>query len=208
MNKTVNEALAERENHESELKDQVKAQTEKLLKANNKLNKLSNTDPLTGLYNRRFITNKISGFHQSYMEQHIDYAVAMLDIDFFKNINDEYGHDCGDRVLCKLADTLSYYLDESSIISRWGGEEFVILIPNCGLKAAFTVVESLREKVHELTFKCTDANLKVSFSAGVASTESYSKVESNYLIHQADSALYLAKQNGRNQVIADSYKMN
>ncbi|MEA1989500.1 MAG: diguanylate cyclase, partial [Pseudomonadota bacterium] len=99
MNKQVLKALEERETYEKRLEKEIKKQTKKLVAANIQLNKLSNTDPLTGLRNRRGLESKLHKHHRLYTENKNDYSLAIIDLDFFKNLNDTYGHDCGDTVL-------------------------------------------------------------------------------------------------------------
>jgi len=200
MNKQVSKALEERENYEHRLEKEIKKQTKKLVEANIKLNKLSNTDPLTGLRNRRGLQSKLNKLHRLYTENNNGYSLAIIDLDFFKNLNDTYGHDCGDTVLKKIADALIYSLDEETIISRFGGEEFVLLFPNCDDFTALQILEKLKENISQMEIKCEENLINVTFSAGITSTENFSKIESTELLSLADIALYQAKGAGRNQI--------
>jgi len=200
MNKQVLKALGERETYEKRLEKEIKKQTKKLVDANIQLNKLSNTDPLTGLRNRRGLEGKLRKFHRLYTDNKNGYSLAIIDLDFFKKLNDNYGHDCGDAVLKKIADALMYYLDEETIISRFGGEEFVLLFPNCDDLTTFNILEKLKEKISQMEIKCEDKLIQVTFSAGITSTENFSNIESNELLSLADIALYQAKGAGRNQI--------
>ena len=200
MTKQVLEALNERETYEKRLEKEIKKQTKKLVEANIQLNKLSNTDPLTGLRNRRGLESKLHKFHRLYTENQKGYALAIIDLDLFKKLNDTYGHDCGDTVLKKIADTLMHHLNEDTIISRFGGEEFVLLFPNRDDLTAFRILEQLKENISRMEIKCEQELVKVTFSAGIASTDSFSNIESTELLRLADIALYQAKDAGRNQV--------
>jgi diguanylate cyclase (GGDEF)-like protein len=200
MKKEVQAALLEREHHKKHLEKEVQEQTKKLSKANQRLNKLSNTDPLTGLKNRRGLEQKINQLHTKSLQGKEHYAVAILDLDKFKHINDTYGHDCGDIVLKDVAEALVYYLGETNIVSRYGGEEFLILLPNSDSDAAYDSIEKLKKNVSEMTIKHLENTIKVSFSAGITSTQDHKGIESGELLRLADTALYQAKNLGRNQV--------
>lgn len=200
MNKQVLDALDESETYEKRLEKEIKKQTKKLVEANIQLNKLSNTDPLTGLRNRRGLESKLHKHHRLYTENKKGYSLAIIDLDFFKKLNDAFGHDCGDQVLKKIADGLMHHLDEDTIVSRFGGEEFVLIFPNCDDLTALKILEKLKENISQMELKCEQELAKVTFSAVIASTESFSNIESTELLRLADIALYQAKDAGRNQI--------
>ena len=150
------------------------------------------TDPLTGLCNRRGFT-ALATASDSQHEQ----CVIAIDIDHFKKINDLYGHDAGDAALVRLASLLRQACRTGDVVSRFGGEEFILLLPHTTLADAAGIAERIRETVSATTFPFAGT---MTISAGVASlTEEGSDRES--LIRRADEALYKAKAAGRNRVI-------
>lgn len=201
MSREVSGAMQEREKYEEKLEYEVKQQTEKLVQANIKLNKLSNTDPLTGLRNRRSLEQKLQQTHKKFTEKEIPYAIAVIDIDYFKILNDSYGHDCGDKVLQKFAENLMYFLDDQTTIARYGGEEFVILLPNCDTHSAAETINKLLDQISKMPTRCENNQISISFSAGIIGTDDFNKVEVQELLRLADIALYEAKDNGRKQVV-------
>lgn len=159
-------------------------------------------DPLTGLNNR-------AAFDKS-IEQEVDLAkrhghvisLMMLDIDKFKQINDNYGHLVGDAVLKSFSDCIMNCMRSSDIIFRYGGEEFVILLRNTQISGAKLLAERMRKSIEEMTFEYDNINLNTSVSIGVSELrENDTKLK---LIERADELLYKAKENGRNQVATDS----
>jgi diguanylate cyclase (GGDEF)-like protein len=165
-----------------------------VIRANVLLENMSQTDQLTGLFNRRKITEAI--------EQAIAYAkrydhcfcLAVLDIDHFKRVNDQFGHVAGDKLLNQFADLLKQTLRVSDVIGRWGGEEFLILIPSCTEAGAYAFIERLRTTVAEHVFEGVGS---ITFSAGICLYgNEYTFAE---LVEKADQAMYLAKDKGRNQ---------
>lgn len=200
MNRQIISALRQRENHEQKLEEQVKQKTHELEKANRALFKLANTDPLTQLHNRRAITPIINELHRKFETQGVHYSVAIIDIDEFKKLNDIFGHECGDKALKGVADTLRYFLGENDYIARWGGEEFLIVLPNSDTESVFNIIDTLRVEVGKQSIKCTNEKVFFTFSAGISSTEYNPKINSQDLLRQADLALYEAKREGRNRV--------
>jgi len=160
-------------------------------------------DSLTGIFNRRHGAAVLhSEIHRSQRFSHA-LTVAMLDIDHFKSINDTYGHACGDLVLNSLVATISKTLRVSDTICRWGGEEFLIVLPGATTSDAIGWAERAREAVASLsTIGVGEKAIKITASFGVASmSEKDSTLED--LLKRADDALYCAKANGRNQVVVD-----
>ena len=154
-------------------------------------------DTLTGLPNRRAFDEKIGELHALFDRGNSPYAVALLDIDYFKSFNDEHGHAIGDRVLAFVADVLRGTQRWTDHVARYGGEEFVILLPRmAGHKAKF-VIDRQREKIEHAVLKIDRQELSVTISAGVAEVlpgDTIAKV-----LARADEALYAAKAAGRNQ---------
>jgi diguanylate cyclase (GGDEF)-like protein len=159
------------------------------------------TDTLTGLYNRR-------GFFElgrREVERALRFGrpltAIMLDIDYFKNVNDLYGHLVGDRVLIGLAGRLMQELRQIDLVGRYGGDEFVALLPETDLANAVSVAERLRKVAAGVTIASASAPVKISLSAGVAALNPESK-DLNSLLQRADQALYEAKRAGRDQVVS------
>ncbi len=159
------------------------------------------TDPLTGLYNKNYINEQLRDFYSLAKRTNQPMAIIMIDIDHFKNVNDKYGHLCGDEVLKKISFILKEKTREINVIGRYGGEEFIILGPISDYKSAFYIAERLRTIIENTTFYCDEKKeeFKITISAGVSVWNQKIK---NYreLLKLADEALYLAKRNGRNQV--------
>ncbi len=131
-------------------------------------------------------------------------AAIMVDVDHFKRFNDTFGHEAGDLVLRELAGVLARFARESDVASRYGGEEFLVLLPECPFDAALSKAEQLREEIAKLELRYDGQPLgPVNVSLGVAAFPDHAK-ESEELLRCADDALYLAKQTGRNRVVAFS----
>ena len=176
----------------------------KLEKLNIKLKELSNCDPLTQVYNRRYFS-EISKKMLSLSSRNCqNLGVIILDIDNFKNINDTYGHGVGDKVIISLAQNLQKFVRECDIVSRFGGEEFVILLCNLELDNAFYVAEKIRKKIESIEIKDNDTILKFTVSLGVAIyNEEVDDLNIEHTLKRADDALYIAKKSGKNQVKID-----
>jgi len=160
---------------------------------------MANTDPLTGLLNRRrFLEQAESEFVRSQRYRH-ELAVVMLDIDHFKTINDTHGHFIGDQVLIAMSCASTNLLRGTDIMSRWGGEEFVILMPETPLAGAAILAERLREVLAQLAVDTTAGTLRFTVSAGVAARGGPDAGITD-MMQRADSALYEAKQHGRNRI--------
>lgn len=160
---------------------------------------MASTDPLTGLLNRRrFLEQAESDFQRSQRYQH-ELAVVMLDIDHFKAINDSHGHFAGDQVLIAMSRATENLLRNTDILGRWGGEEFVILMPETPLAGAAILAERLREELARLAVDTTGGALRFTISAGVAARGGTDAGITD-ILQRADSALYAAKQHGRNRI--------
>jgi diguanylate cyclase (GGDEF)-like protein len=158
----------------------------------------SNRDPLTGLLNRRALMEMIKQEVQRASRGGESFVVAMLDVDHFKAVNDRYGHETGDRALVELAGVLGKNLREYDLCGRWGGEEFLVLLPNTQSEAAQRVMDRLVGAVRSLTIAAGDGVLRLTVSIGMA----YHQLGETFseTLSRADQALYLAKQDGRDRV--------
>ena len=153
---------------------------------------IANRDKLTQLYNRVYMDQKIDEL----VKENKPFAIVIADIDHFKKINDTYGHMVGDKVLESFAYVMKEHLDSDTIVSRWGGEEFLILIPNCkNIDKVYTQIEQLRDKVERYDFADVH-NVTASFGCTL-----HHRGNIRDTMYQADKALYKAKELGRNRVV-------
>ena len=165
------------------------------------LERLASTDPMTHLYNRRYFGELATTVVKLAKRSGLVYSVIMVDIDKFKRINDTYGHTIGDDVIIALAKVLKYNNRESDIVSRWGGEEFVILLPQTKEDGAMIIAERLRKSVEALSVDDgNDKKLCFTISLGVATADIDDCSDIEDIINNADKALYIAKESGRNKV--------
>ncbi len=158
-------------------------------------------DGLTGLNNRKALDRKIKEIFIDYRREGIPSAFILLDIDFFKKFNDQYGHPVGDKVLRIMGDLLLKTVKGRDFPARFGGEEFVVILPNTNLKGALALAEQIRNEIAQkkIIVKQTGEELSnITVSLGVSEISSKDSVET--LIERADQALYLAKRSGRNNV--------
>jgi two-component system cell cycle response regulator len=162
---------------------------------------LAITDQLTGLFNRRYMSRHLSTLLS---EGSKPVSFLMLDVDFFKQINDTYGHDVGDEVLREFANRISANVRGIDLACRFGGEEFVVVMPDTDLSFAYLVAERLRQSVADAPFVLNGEaqQLPVTISIGVAASQAGDTPE--VLLKRADQALYRAKRDGRNRVAADA----
>ena len=161
---------------------------------------LASTDPMTKLYNRRYFSRIAQHVLALAKRERESLSVIMLDIDHFKRVNDTYGHQVGDQVIILLAETITAHLRKSDFAARFGGEEFVILLPRTPLDNARSTAEKLRKAVEALTFK-TGEGLEVHFtiSLGVSTVDIMTETSVEPALKRADDAMYLAKESGRNR---------
>ena len=169
---------------------------------NASLMEMSSTDMMTHLRLKYFFFNQLTEAIDKAFEQEENIAVLMFDIDFFKKFNDTYGHECGDFVLITVANIIKSSLRESDIASRYGGEEFTVLLRKGNKEEAMKVAERIRQKREDYDFVYNDQHLHVTVSGGVSIFDKNTNpVElPNLFVNQADSGLYMSKNNGRNQV--------
>lgn len=178
--------------------DQLETLNDKLKLEKEYTEQLANRDYLTRAYNRRYLQDKL-GLLQSMKpnNRHV-FSLAIIDIDDFKKINDTYGHDAGDYVLKELVLLLNRHLRQHDLLSRWGGEEFMILLPDTDDELAYNLLEHLRTLVHQHRFIYNKKALPISFTAGISST--HTSCCEKIFIH-VDEALYFGKRHGKNRVI-------
>lgn len=172
---------------------------EQLIEASAELDKQARTDPLTQLPNRRDIEDRIKYECKRTSRSNLRYSLLVCDIDYFKQLNDEHGHECGDHVLVEVSKTLNYIMREQDTVSRWGGEEFLILLPDTDYNGAKCVAEKVRSKIEKLKIKYDDKTIHITISVGIGTSDS--RCEIKEYIRKADEHLYQAKNKGRNCVV-------
>ena len=171
----------------------------KLAELNQVLDHTSRIDALTGLYNRRHMDERLREELEVFKRLQEEFSVMIADIDDFKVVNDTHGHEVGDQVLKILAEALCSSVREYDIVSRWGGEEFLLLLPGLGEADAYDRAEKLRSKVQEITCSQADPFLCVTITIGVATIRENESV--SQLINRADVALYQGKYSGKNKSV-------
>jgi diguanylate cyclase (GGDEF)-like protein len=157
------------------------------------------TDPLTGIYNRRYLELYMEKIIPLFQEQEQTMTLIMFDVDHFKKINDTYGHHAGDMVLKKIVRVIKGVIRNSDVFVRIGGEEFIILLPNCSLEHGIKFAERIRKTVENTKFIYKGRRLFVTISIGV--TEYTEGQDLKEFLEKADRALYQAKEMGRNKVV-------
>lgn len=162
----------------------------------------SSTDMMTKLKLKYFFYNVLSDKLYEAMEHKNQLSVIMFDIDFFKKFNDTYGHECGDYVLKEVASIIKSSLREYDLASRYGGEEFTVLLSNTGKEEAITVANRIRTNIEEHEFCFEQQNMNVTISGGVSmfDYDTNQITDPQELVSQADQGLYMSKRNGRNQI--------
>jgi len=163
------------------------------------------TDQLTGLHNRRYMARHLDTLLEGAQKNGRPLAFVIMDIDFFKHVNDTYGHDIGDEVLKEFASRISANVRGIDLACRYGGEEFVVAMPDTDTAFACNIAERLRQSIETTPVKISRAPnmLNITISIGIAKTEGENDT-AQALLHRADQALYRAKRSGRNKVVADA----
>ena len=161
-------------------------------------------DGLTGLLQRKFLDENLQNMINKNLNHH-PISFAMLDIDDFKKINDQHGHLTGDEVLKSICDQIREAIRNKGLGVRYGGDEFALILPDCHINTAQSLLEEIRAKVEKLEFKTPEGNIGVTISGGVSSLTE--KVNFKILMKHADDMLRYSKQNGKNRVSVDSRKI-
>ncbi len=191
------------------LQDELEERERQLLEANERLRHMSRTDSLTGLENRRSIEKQLVTMFAHGERLGEPLSCVMSDLDRFKSVNDEYGHQAGDAVLKQYASIVKREAREIDVVGRYGGEEFIVLLPGTVLEAAVTFAERVRKQVEAHTFVFDGGSLRRTASFGVAGWPHPRVAHCEGLVRAADDALYVAKETGRNRVVRfDSDEFN
>ena len=162
------------------------------------LRDLIELDQLTGLYNRRYVQRKLELVQNKSIETGVPFSVAIGDIDFFKKVNDTYGHECGDAVLMDVSARMRELMKGRGFAARWGGEEFLLVFESYRLEMAADSLEDLLNVIRSRTIAFQGEKVKVTMTFGVVEG-SGDRLDS--IIGSADEKLYYGKNNGRNQVV-------
>lgn len=179
------------------LSDTVGELETKLVKYNDKLKKQANTDQLTGLYNRRRAMDFLEKLSKEASTE--PFSACICDIDFFKKVNDTYGHDAGDEVLKTVAAVMEDSVRKETMVARWGGEEFLIIFPDSNGDDAYVAVERIRSNIERAETQVGDMNIKVTMTFGIAEYDFSGTVDN--MLKEADEKLYTGKEAGRNRVV-------
>ena len=155
-------------------------------------------DALTALFNRRSANRKLEQLIAKSKGQDTCFCAALGDIDFFKKVNDTYGHDCGDLVLKTISDIMRRHMFHCGFVSRWGGEEFLLVFDRMDLDTALKSLQELLDKIRNTEIAYQDQSLKITMTFGLTAFNDHSMSQ---LIHDADEKLYQGKENGRNQIV-------
>ena len=182
-----------------ETQDELADANARLEEANRRLEELATTDDLTGLWNRRYFLDMLSREFQRVARTGASLAVVMIDVDHFKHVNDTCGHPFGDRVLCNVAHAMQQEARTVDLVARFGGEEFMILMPETDARRAAVAAERLRLNVADRAIEGGRQTVAVTISLGVASFDE--ALDPTVLLRHVDDALYAAKEGGRNRTM-------
>jgi two-component system, cell cycle response regulator len=181
------------------LQDELRDKNRQLEEVLSKVEVLAITDPLTHLYNRRHFENLLENEFANTSRYKSPTTCIMIDVDYFKRVNDEYGHRTGDVVLKEISNIVKSCLRKVDTLARWGGEEFVALLPRTNKEDSYSAAERILNTISEYTF--TGVDRKITVSIGVASIPDPSIDTAEKLVDASDVALYEAKESGRNRII-------
>ena len=187
-------------------KDEIGQMAGTAVRMQHSLRDLVQRDSLTGLYNRHYGEIWMKQVKEEARDTGEPFSIAIADIDFFKKFNDCYGHDCGDMVLRKVSELLKTQVGRQGYVSRWGGEEFLIIFKRFTLEESVNFAEEIREKLHRTELRYHNDGFHVTLTIGVAAGDSEKSIES--MVKCADCALYEGKRNGRDQVVCEKQKQS
>jgi len=184
-----------------DLEQEVMNRTSKLKRAKDGLKKLSITDGLSGLYNYRYLIHSLDSELRRVIRYHRTLALLLIDIDYLKNLNDSYGHRCGDYVIKTVSKLLKSNVRATDFVARYGGDELAVMLIETNVKSALEVAEKLKKEIGSHIFQWQTKQLSVSVSIGLAMAPAPGIQQVSHLIEEADRALYQAKRAGRNAVV-------
>jgi len=185
-----------------DLEKQISERTAELTQANRQLQELAVTDELTGLYNHRHLVRTLESEFNRALRYKRNFTLLMVDVDFFKQVNDAYGHPCGDLVLRELARIFTKTVRATDVVGRYGGDELAVVLLETQKEMALKISEKLRREVEKYPFKWEGEPFQVTVSIGAASAFEKGIRDWSTLLNAADKALYQAKAGKRNTVVA------
>ncbi|MFO0713457.1 MAG: diguanylate cyclase [Sandaracinus sp.] len=185
----------------------IKRAFDQLAASRNRMAELAVLDDLTGLYNVRYLQQRFAEEWKRAERHREPLAIAMLDVDHFKLVNDQHGHDVGDAVLREVSTRLKGSVRDTDVVARYGGEEFVVLLPSTQLAGALVVAERIRKAIGSRRVETARARLDVTTSIGVALYPSRGVSSKDQLLRAADAALYRAKEEGRDRICVHQEQM-
>jgi diguanylate cyclase (GGDEF)-like protein len=183
-----------------DLEKQVMNRTSELKKAKDNLEQISITDGLSGLYNYRYLMHSLESELRRAIRYHRTLALFLMDIDYFKNLNDTYGHLCGDYVIKTVGKLLKSNVRATDVVARYGGDELAVMLIETNAKSALEVAEKLKKEIANHFFQWQTKQFSVNLSIGLATAPAPGIQEVSHLVEATDRALYQAKRAGRNTV--------
>ncbi len=201
VNRELKSAVKRRTKELKELNENLES---KILERTKELEKLASIDPLSQLYNRRYFTQMSAQIFELARRDRSNISIIMLDIDDFKKINDTYGHKIGDEVIVILSRILQKYTRKSDVVCRFGGEEFIVLLPETSMEGALVIAQKIREVVESKELSFDEKTVNFTISVGVAQVDIIREKSVEPAIQRADKAMYAAKHTGKNRVCTKS----
>jgi two-component system, cell cycle response regulator len=190
--KSSKDELKESINEQKEINERLKKEVERC-------EFLANRDALTGIYNRRYMMERLKEEYIKFKRNGESLTIGIMDLDDFKKFNDTYGHECGDFVLISITELILNNIRGSDCFARWGGEEFIFMLSNTNLVGASTLLNKIKKKLNETVFCYNGIELKVSFTCGLSEVSLINNIDKALV--NADKALYVGKNSGKNKVV-------
>jgi diguanylate cyclase (GGDEF)-like protein len=198
---SIREGVAERDELNRQLENRVRQATQELTDANKKLSKHAHIDELTNLKNRRALQERLSDLNQSDPESYLPMQVMLFDVDQFKQINDSYGHDVGDHVLERVAREIENHTRNTDFVVRYGGDEFLVVMPSCTRENAYGRAEAIRASIMSSPPRVNGHTIPVTLSVGIADQKiTDTATDFSEMLKTADKAMYQSKKDGRNRI--------
>jgi diguanylate cyclase (GGDEF)-like protein len=201
---SIRDAVAERDALNHQLENRVRQATQELTDANKKLSEHAHIDELTNLKNRRALQERLSDLNRLGPESYLPMQVMLFDVDQFKQINDSYGHDVGDQVLARVAREIERHTRDTDFVVRYGGDEFLVVMPNCTPDNARRRAEAIRASILSSPPVVDGDAIQVTLSVGIADQKSRGAASDfSEMLKAADKAMYQSKEGGRNRISVD-----
>ena len=196
---SIRDAVAERDELNHQLEDRVRQATQELTDANKKLSEHAHVDELTNLKNRRALQERLSDLNRLDPKSYLPMQVMLFDVDQFKQINDCYGHDVGDQILARVAREIESHTRDTDFVVRYGGDEFLVVMPSCTPDNAHHRAEAIRESILSSPPVVNGQPIQVTLSVGIADeTSTNAATDFSEMLKAADKAMYQSKEGGRN----------